>query len=40
MIPSLYRVSEFAPKEYQQFLSYMTGWLSVSKRLQDQRGDY
>ena len=22
-------VSEFAPRQYQQFLSYMTGWLSV-----------
>lgn len=23
-------VSEFSPKQYQRFLSYMTGWLSVS----------
>jgi hypothetical protein len=25
-------VSEFAPKEHQQFLSYITGWLSVRVR--------
>jgi hypothetical protein len=31
-------VSEFAPKQYQQFLSYMTGWLSVSTRSKNKMG--